>query len=141
MTGHIAKQLDELGGHTVTSGGKQLDEVTSPGGKKFSLNEPAKPVDAVPKVKVEPKPKPNPDSSAGATKIIHKDGRGEIVGEGEITNVIDNRPYLDPKNRPSFRKGVVEQVYADALKKGGGVVRDPLTDEIIISEYSQLQNK
>ena len=38
--------------------------------------------------------------------------------------VIDNRPYLKPGSRPSFRKGVVEKVW-DNAKGPDGVVRDP----------------
>lgn len=43
----------------------------------------------------------------------------------------DKRPYLDPKSRPSFRKKTVKDVWEEALRRGGGVVRDPNTDEII----------
>ena len=46
----------------------------------------------------------NTSPSSGATKIIHRDGRVEIVGKGDIVKTIDNRPYLNPKSRPSFLK-------------------------------------
>ncbi len=49
----------------------------------------------------------NTSPSSGATKIIHRDGRVEIVGKGDIVKTIDNRPYLNPKSRPSFRKNFV----------------------------------
>lgn len=42
----------------------------------------------------------------------------------------DARPYLDAKSRPSFRKGVVEEVWENA-KGPDGLVRDPNTGEVI----------
>lgn len=81
--------------------------------------------------KVEPIPSIKENHSGnGATKIINADGTIEIVGEGTVTQTIDNRPYLDPKNRPSFRKGVVEEVWETA-KDPDGLVRDPHTGEVI----------
>lgn len=65
------------------------------------------------------------NTSNGATKIINKKGNVKIVGDGEVTKVIDNRPYLNPQNRPSFRKGKAEEVFAKAKGKDG-LVRDPL---------------
>ena len=51
--------------------------------------------------------------------------------QGEtISNNIDNRPYLNPNSRPSFRKGVVEKVFESARQKDG-YVRDSYTKEII----------
>jgi len=69
--------------------------------------------------------------SGGATKIIHKDGRVEIIGEGEITKIIDKRPYLNPKNRPSHRKRLHLDVWFTAESEGGGVVDDPNTHDVI----------
>lgn len=37
---------------------------------------------------------------------------------------VDTRPYLKPGSRPSFRKGVVDDVWENA-KGPDGVVRDP----------------
>ncbi len=76
---------------------------------------------------------------SGAKKIIRKDGTIEIIGTGDITEVIDNRPYLDPKNRPSFRKGIPEKVFETARKNSpDGKVRDPYrTDKIIEWEPGQ----
>lgn len=80
--------------------------------------------------------KTSKSTTTGATKIIHKDGQVEIIGEGDIVNIIDNRPYLNPKSRPSHRTGVAEQVFEDA-RGVDGFVRDPLTDEIIHWEPGQ----
>ncbi|WP_166703661.1 WXG100 family type VII secretion target [Bacillus albus] len=66
-----------------------------------------------------------------AKKVIAKDGSVTIKGEGDITEVIDNRPYLEPKNRPSFRKKVPEITFENA-KGPDGLVRDPLYPEKII---------
>ena len=76
-------------------------------------------------------------NSKGATEIIHRDGSVEIIGEGDIIEVIDKRPYLNPKNRPSYRKGLVELVWNLAKKLGNGVVRDPHTQDIIAWEPGQ----
>ncbi|MER2171125.1 MAG: T7SS effector LXG polymorphic toxin [Psychrobacillus psychrodurans] len=67
----------------------------------------------------------------GAKKIIAKDGSVTISGKGAITEVSDNRPYLDPKSRPSFRKGIPELTFENA-KGPDGLVRDPLYPEKII---------
>ena len=58
----------------------------------------------------------------GARKIISKDRSVEIIGEGEVASIIDNRPYLDLKNRPSYRKGAPETVFENTMTKGNGVV-------------------
>lgn len=43
-----------------------------------------------------------------------------------------DRPYVDPSFRPSFRKGVVDQVFEDAKRASpDGQVRDPVTKEVI----------
>ncbi|MBS1905218.1 MAG: HNH/ENDO VII family nuclease [Actinobacteria bacterium] len=42
----------------------------------------------------------------------------------------DARPYLKPGSRPSFRKGVVDEVWENA-KGPDGLVRDPNTGEVI----------
>lgn len=98
-------------GITTGSGMNKLD-------RNFNLNglQPAQPV--VPVVK---------EPEVGAAKIINKDGSIEIIGKGDIGEVIDNRPYLDPNSRPSLRKGVVEDVWNTAKEKGGGSVTDPNT--------------
>ncbi|WP_253896215.1 HNH/ENDO VII family nuclease [Solibacillus sp. R5-41] len=67
----------------------------------------------------------------GAKKVIAKNGSVTIKGEGQITEVIDNRPYLDPKSRPSFRKNVPEKTFEKA-KGPDGLVRDPLYPEKVI---------
>ena len=79
------------------------------------------------------------ENSLGAKKIIHRDGRVEIIGEGDIIETIDKRPYLDPKNRPSFRKGVPEKVF-ERVRKKYGVVKDPLTGTVIEWEPGQPRN-
>ncbi|TDW09195.1 putative toxin of predicted polymorphic toxin system [Breznakia blatticola] len=76
---------------------------------------------------------------SGAKKIINKDGTIEVIGEGEVVEIIDNRPYLDPNNRPSYRKGVVEDVYENA-KNTDGIVRDPNTGDIIEWEPGTSRN-
>ena len=63
------------------------------------------------------------------TKIKENIVRVGIQGE-TIAKNIDNRPYLNPNSRPSFRKGVVEKVFESARGKDG-YVRDPYTKEII----------
>ena len=77
--------------------------------------------------------------NAGAKKIIHRDGRVEVIGEGEIAEVVDKRPYLDPKHRPSYRKGVPEKVFERARMRDG-VVKDPLVGTIIEWEPGQPRN-
>ena len=47
----------------------------------------------------------------------------------EGTPIDFTKPYAH--SRPSFRKGVVEEVWRQALIRGGGVVRDPNTRDII----------
>lgn len=90
-----------------------------------------------PKVNNTPPPTTEVNSVEGAKKIINKDGSVEIIGEGEIIETIDNRPYLNPKNRPSFRKGVPKKVFESA-KKPDGKVYDPLkTDRVIEWEPGQ----
>ena len=66
-----------------------------------------------------------------ATRVINRDGSIEIIGNGVITRTIDNRPYLNPASRPSFRKGVPEATF-EAARGPDGLVRDPLYRDIII---------
>jgi hypothetical protein len=52
--------------------------------------------------------------------------------EFSAPKVADDRPYLDPKTRPSFRKSTVEDVWKRAQEESpDGIVRDPHTDEVI----------
>jgi uncharacterized protein YukE len=53
-----------------------------------------------------------------------------VGGADDVVDVVDTRPYLDPKNRPSYRKGVVEDVYERA-RGVDGQVRDPNTGDIL----------
>ncbi len=74
----------------------------------------------------------------GATKIVHRDGTVEIVGEGEITNWIDHRPYLKKNSRPSFRKKVPEQTFVYLQTQSeDGLVRDPLENVVINWDLGQ----
>lgn len=50
-----------------------------------------------------------------------------IEGTGDL---VDNRPYIDPNSRPSFRKGVVESTWNNA-KGPDGLVRDQNTGDVI----------
>jgi hypothetical protein len=59
--------------------------------------------------------------------IALQNSRGTAKGAGEL---VDNRPYLDPNSRPSFRKGVVESTWNNA-KGPDGLVRDPNTGDVI----------
>ena len=68
-----------------------------------------------------------------------------IIGTGDIVKIEDNRPYLNPTDRPSFRKGVAEKVYEkarqDDIKEGGdGTVRDPHTREVLTWSPGQPRN-
>ena len=74
----------------------------------------------------------------GATRIVHRDGTVEIVGEGEITNWIDHRPYLKKNSRPSFRKKVPEQTFVYLQTQSeDGLVRDPLENVVINWDLGQ----
>ena len=74
----------------------------------------------------------NTSPSSGATKIIHRDGRVEIVGKGDIVKTIDNRPYLNPKSRPSFRKNFVTDFWNKIWSESKDhIVRDANTGEEI----------
>ena len=54
------------------------------------------------------------------------------TGEGaKLQNTINNRPYLNPSSRPSFRKGVVEKTFENA-RGPDGLVRDPLHPNRVI---------
>lgn len=57
-------------------------------------------------------------------------GKGASTVEHVVETVADARPYLKPGSRPSFRKGVVEEVWERA-KGPDGIVRDPHTFEPI----------
>jgi len=57
-------------------------------------------------------------------------GDGASTVERVVETVADARPYLKPGSRPSFRKGVVEEVWERA-KGPDGIVRDPHTFEPI----------
>jgi uncharacterized protein YukE len=63
--------------------------------------------------------------TGAATKVTRSADTGAVVGSSKP------RPYLDPASRPSFRKGVVDDTWAEAQRRGGGTVRDPYTDEVI----------
>ena len=74
----------------------------------------------------------------GATRIVHRDGTVEIVGKGEITKWIDNRPYLKKNSRPSFRKKVPEQTFVYLQTQSeDGLVRDPLENVVINWDLGQ----
>ena len=65
------------------------------------------------------------DALAGNDETGYNGSATEGAGE-----LVDNRPYLDPNSRPSFRKGVVESTWNNA-KGPDGLVRDPNTGDVI----------
>ncbi|MDY4618380.1 MAG: HNH/ENDO VII family nuclease, partial [Lachnospiraceae bacterium] len=71
--------------------------------------------------------------TGGNTRIGNVTGSGKSgsgsIGEGiESGSKADTKPYTN--SRPSFRKGVVEEVWENA-KGPDGLVRDPNTGEVI----------
>ncbi|WP_196716991.1 HNH/ENDO VII family nuclease [Actinomyces trachealis] len=71
------------------------------------------------------------------TKNGPENNWGTYVDENGVAHISpdDPRPYLNPDNRPSFRKGVIEAVWKRALelarKDGYDYVRDPFSDKRI----------
>jgi hypothetical protein len=55
---------------------------------------------------------------------------GSRTVDDAVETVLDTRPYLKPGSRPSYRKGVVDEVWENA-KGPDGLVRDPNTNEVI----------
>lgn len=86
-----------------------LSDIFTPGGQGNIVNEPDMPYNQ------------NSSVTGEAAADASVEGAGETV---------DNRPYLSPNSRPSFRKGVVENTWNNA-KGPDGLVRDPNTGEII----------
>lgn len=72
--------------------------------------------------------------SAGRESAREAKNYHSYVDENGVPHIDPNdpRPYLNPNNRPSFRKGVVEEVWRRALARGGGKVIDPSTHKEII---------
>ena len=74
-----------------------------------------------------------PDASAGDLK---KPSDGQLDGVADKLDNAKKKPYSNPKSRPSYRKGVVDDVWENA-KGPDGKVRDPLTNQVIEWELGQ----
>jgi hypothetical protein len=57
----------------------------------------------------------------------------------ELDATIPER-FLNPKNRPDYAVGQIEQVWQNALREGNGKVLDPHTGEIILWNRTQPRN-
>ena len=98
-----------------------LHKLTHSDAPKADVDAPAAPKTSTdaPHAKGQTPDAPNPHSGDPAHNY------GTFVDDNGVPHIdpSDPRPYLDPKNRPSFRKGIVDKV-REAFTDADGVLRD-----------------